>query len=112
MNKVNDAGITLIKEFEGCRLTPYRCSAGVPTVGYGTTYRPDGGRVSMCDKPLTIEQADELFDRDINHFSAKVDDLIGVPVSPNQFSAVVSLAYNIGCGNLRSSTLLRKLNLL
>jgi lysozyme len=112
MRQITDEGIALIKRFEGCKLEPYECSAGVPTTGYGATYGTSGLRVTMCDSPITQEQADELFERDIKHFGQRVDGMIGVPVSPNQFSALVSLAYNIGCGNLKTSTLLRKLNLL
>jgi lysozyme len=112
MRQITDEGLALIKRFEGCKLEPYECSANVPTVGYGATYAMDGQRVTLCDAPITQEQANELFERDIKHFSQRVDGMIGVPVSPSQFSALVSLAYNIGCGDLKTSTLLRKLNLL
>ena len=112
MNMVSPYGLKLIKQFEGCRLVPYKCSAGVPTIGYGATYKPDGCPVSMCDEPITQGQAEAMFERDIETFAAKVDELIKVPVTMQQFDAVVSFAYNVGTGALSRSTLLRKLNLL
>ena len=94
----------LIKSYEGLRLEAYRCPAGVLTIGYGHT-GPDVTEGST----VTRVEADRLFDRDIAKFAASAGNLLqGVALRPCQFDAIVSLAYNIGLGNLRKSTLLRK----
>lgn len=93
----------LIKSWEGCRLTAYKCPAGVVTIGYGHT-----GNISIGQK-ITQKEADALFDDDIEAFASKVDQLIGdTHLSQHQRDALVSLAYNIGVGALSRSTLLRK----
>ena len=58
---VDKTGIDLIHSFEGLSLTPYICPAGVPTIGWGNTYYPNGKKVTMKDKAITREQADEIF---------------------------------------------------
>lgn len=102
---VNDAGVRLVQEFEGCKLDAYRCPAGIPTIGYGAT-GPDI-RMGMT---WTQEQADERLADDLSKFSDGVDRLVRVPLTGNQFAALVSFAYNVGLGALAGSTLLRKLN--
>lgn len=107
---VTQEALELIKSFEGCELTPYKCSANVPTVGYGATTGLDGLAVVLGSPAITKMEADTLFARDIARFSESVRSLVKVEVNSNQFSALVSLAYNIGSGNLKKSTLLKKLN--
>ena len=102
-------GHNLIKESEGLRLTAYQCSANVWTIGWGSTRGMDGRLVNEGEQ-ITLDQARELYMRDINIFSGSVRKLVKVKINENQFSALVSLAYNIGLGNFRASTLLRKLN--
>lgn len=103
--QVNDAGVELIKEFEGCRLKAYLCPAGVPTIGYGAT-GPDI-RLGMT---WTQEQADDRLAEDIHQFAAAVDEALQVDCSDNEFAAMVSLAFNIGAGAFERSTLLRMVN--
>jgi len=105
----NQAGIELIKEFEGLRLRAYRCPAGVPTIGYGTTVYPTGYKVQMGDQ-CTAEQAEEFLRSDLRAFERDVERTVRVPLNTNQFSALVSFAYNLGAEALRKSTLLRLLN--
>jgi len=107
--KINEKGIALIKKFEGCKLKAYKCSAGVPTIGYGATFYEDGAKVKMTDV-ITQQRADELLTYHIGLFSAKVKPLIKTELNDNQFSALVSFAYNVGTGALNSSTLLKKVN--
>jgi lysozyme len=107
--KLNQKGIELIKSFEGLRLESYRCSAGVWTIGYGTTKYHDGRSVKPGDK-ITSEQAEILFKDDLAKFSRGVIALIKHPMLENPFSALVSLAYNIGLGAFGKSTLLKMLN--
>lgn len=100
----NEAGKNLIKDAEGLRLTAYRCPAGVPTIGWGTTL---GVTMGMT---ITKAQAEELFDKDLVKFEKAVERNVKVALNENQFSALVSFTYNLGEGNLKSSTLLRKIN--
>jgi lysozyme len=107
--KLNKAGADLIKSFEGLRLESYRCSANKETIGYGSTFYEDGSPVKMGDK-ITKERADSLFEKVSDSFAAKVKGLIKSDINENQFSALVSFSFNVGIGNLKSSTLLKKVN--
>lgn len=107
--KLNKAGKDLIKSFEGLRLSAYKCSANKETIGFGNTFYEDGSPVKMGDT-ITRERADSLFELIANSFAERVSKEIKTILTDNQFSALVSLAYNIGIGNLQKSTLLRKVN--
>jgi lysozyme len=107
--KVNKRALDLIKEFEGYRSNAYLCSAGVPTIGWGSTFWEDGSRVRL-GQTITPERAHSLFSIVVESFADQVAKLIKVPVTDNQFGALVSLAYNIGIGAFKNSTLLRVLN--
>lgn len=106
---VNDKTKELIKRFEGRRLKAYRCSAGVLTIGYGHTSMAGSPQVTP-GMTITAGDADAIFDRDIERFAARVEALIKVPVSENQFGAMVSLAFNIGVGAFAKSSVLRFTN--
>ena len=108
--ELNNKGYDIIKQFEGLSLKPYLCSAKVPTIGYGNTYYPNGTKVTMNDKPITKEKADELLSFIADKFAVKVDLLIKTTVSQNQFNALVSFAYNIGITAFGNSTLLKLVN--
>lgn len=103
--RINKAGLELLKKFEGCKLKTYRCVAGVLTIGYGHT-----GKDVTEGKVITQQEADELLAKDLQRFEEGVADLLRVKVTENQFSALVSFAYNIGLNALSGSTLLKKLN--
>lgn len=109
MREINKAGIDLIKSFEGCKLNAYLDSVKVPTIGYGATFYENGDKVKLCDK-ISPNRANELLIFHLKSFSSKVDALVKSDVNDNQFSALVSFAYNVGVGNLKSSTLLKKVN--
>lgn len=98
-----------IKAFESLRLKAYLCPASVVTIGYGTTVYPNGKKVNITDK-ITKEQAEQYFEYDVDKFEDCVRTETKVPLNNNQFSALVSLAYNIGCGNFHKSSLLKVLN--
>jgi lysozyme len=104
-----DPAVSIIKEFEGLRLKAYICPAGLPTIGYGTTRYPSGEKVKLGDE-ISIEQATEYLYSDLKVFVKAVHDMIEVPLSNNQFCALVCFCYNVGPMNLKRSTLLRKLN--
>lgn len=103
--KISKKGIDLVKSFEGLELKAYKDSVGVTTIGYGST----GPHVSM-GTTITKEQAEYLLKKDLERFEKGVSDLVKVPLNQNQFDALVSFSFNLGLGNLKSSTLLKKLN--
>lgn len=107
---MTEEGISLIKKYEGCKLTAYKCPAGVWTIGYGNTFYEDGSTVKPGDK-ITQERADQLL-RNIleKKFLEPIRKLIVSDINDNMFSAIVSFTYNVGIGNLKSSTLLKKVN--
>lgn len=101
---ISQNGINLIKQFEGCVLHTYKDPTGVFTIGYGHTRGVKDG-----DK-ITQTEANNLLKGDLKTFSNGVTNLVKVSLNQNQFDALVSFAYNLGLGNLESSTLLSKLN--
>ena len=107
---INNAGLELIMKWEGFKAKPYYCPAGVPTIGYGTTVYPNGRKVAMSDVTITTEQAMSYLKFDCAKFERVVSDLVKSNINENQFSALVSFAYNLGGGALSKSTLLKKVN--
>ena len=103
--RVSEAGIALIKEFEGVRLEAYLCPAGIWTIGVGST-----GPDVVPGLVITEEEAETRLRRDLRRFERCVTGCVAVPVTQSQFDALVSLAFNIGCAAFRKSTLVRKLN--
>jgi len=102
--------INMIKMFEGFRAKPYKCPAGVPTIGYGSTFYSNGKKVTLKDKLITEQDATNLLTTVVTNFSSGVSKLLKIQVTQNQFDALVDFAYNVGIGNLKSSTLLKKVN--
>lgn len=111
VNKISQKGFELLKKFEGLRLKPYLCPAGVPTISIGCTYYPDGTKVRMTDPEITKEMALIIFRNVLKHYEQSVDSFFRDDINQNQFDALVSLCYNIGAGALKNSTLLKKVNL-
>jgi len=97
-------GIELIKEFEGRRLVAYQDSVGVWTIGYGHT------KDVWEDRLIIKSTADRLLAEDLAEFEKYVDNLVDVPLTQNQFDALVAWTFNLGPTNLSESTLLKKLN--
>lgn len=97
--RIGQAGLALIKQYEGCRLAAYRCAAGVWTIGYGHTAGVHSGMT------ITQAQADAYLQQDIAKFEGYVNNPAYVPITANlnqnQFDALVSFAFNLGAGNLR-----------
>ena len=115
---LDNKGYLLIAQFEGLRLKPYLCSAGVPTIGYGSTFYPSGRKVTMRDKPITQETAFWMLKQVANMFAKDVDSLVTSNINQNQFNALVSFAFNLGSDidadnipeGLGDSRLLRRVN--
>ena len=102
---ISDAGLSLIKSFEGCRLTAYLPTPqDVPTIGYGST------RGVTLGDTCTQAEADQMLREDCSEAEGCVSMAVDVDLTQHQFDALVSLVFNIGCGAFRGSTLLKLLN--
>lgn len=110
ITKINKEGKDLITKWEGLRLKPYLCSAGVATIGYGSTRYENGKGVKLTDPQITKERANELFELTIDKYEKAVFTLGPDELTQNQFNALVSFAYNLGVTALANSTLMRKVN--
>lgn len=106
---VSPSGIDLICNFEGKRLMAYDDGVGVWTIGFGTTIYPNGIKVKKGDV-CTEAQAKAYMAHDLKKFELAVSNVVTVPLSQNQFDALVSLAYNIGTNAFKNSTLVKNLN--
>ena len=108
--QMSPGGMTaLLKKFEGCKLTAYRCPAGICTIGYGHT--ASAGAPPVKDgMTITQQQADDILSRDLQQYEAAVTMMVHQPLTQHQFDVLVDFAYNAGIGNLKSSTLLKKVN--
>jgi GH24 family phage-related lysozyme (muramidase) len=107
--KMNDKGIALICEFEGCRTEAYQDAVGVWTIGYGHTSVAGSPSVGP-GATVTRDEAAGILMRDLETFCAGVKSAITATLDDNQFSALVSFAYNVGLGNFRNSSVLRSVN--
>lgn len=101
---ISAAGAAAIIGHEGWENEPYRDIAGVWTVCAGHTSTVQPG------VPMSDEQCRELLIEDSGDAQRAVQRLVKVPVTQEQFDALVSFTFNLGAGSLQSSTLLRKLN--
>lgn len=106
--QITNKGIQLIKYFESCKLKAYQDSVGIWTIGWGITQYENGTKVKQGDI-ISIERADQLLTFEVDKKMKGVASLVyPTKLTPNQFSALVSFAYNVGLMNLKSSTLLKK----
>lgn len=105
---ISDAGLNLIKSFEGVVLHGYLDSAGKLSVGTGHLVL--AGEPYKLDEPITMEQNDALLRSDLEHAENGVDSMVTVPINENERAALISFAFNLGVGALQHSTLLRRLN--
>lgn len=113
-----DIAVELCRRFEGFRPRPYLCPAGIPTIGYGSTYYPGGRRVTLADPPINEAEARTLLVRELMHTYAPgvlrlCPGLLPLAILNDdwgKFCAIVDFAYNLGVGRLQTSTLRRKIN--
>lgn len=94
-----------LRRHEGLRLSAYKCTGGVSTIGYGHT-----GADVLPGMTITREQAEQLLREDISHAAQAVDTLITASLTPCQWASLVSFTFNVGAGALRDSTLRRVVN--
>ena len=102
--RTSEAGVNLIKSFEGCRTVAYQDAVGVWTIGYGHTIDVKEGMT------ITQHQCDVMLEVDIETYENYVKKQVNVSLTQNQFDALVSWVYNLGPTNLRNSTMLKVLN--
>lgn len=102
--KISEAGLDLIKECEGRALKAYKCSAGVWTIGFGSTTGVTEGM------EITEAEADERLRKDVETAERCVNASVKGAITQGQYDALCSFVFNLGCGALRKSTLLRELN--
>lgn len=104
----------LCRQFEGFRSRPYRCPAGIPTIGYGTTFYPDGRGVEMDDSEITPEAGEVFLLHEIEKRCApavmRYCPVLLEPGNESRFNAIADFVYNLGPGRLQTSTLRRKIN--
>lgn len=105
---LNQRGIHLLHEFEACRLKAYKCSADVWTIGWGDTNRR--GVKVVPGQVITQEQADKEFELDVVEYGEPVRSHVKVPLTDDQYAALVSFAYNAGTQAFISSTMLKLIN--
>jgi len=110
ITKASNNLIELIKKFEGFSKIPYLCPANVATIGYGSTRYANGLKVTLSDSPITELQAINLLKDTLKQYELAVDAYCRDDINQNQFDALVDFAYNCGNANLKSSTLLKKVN--
>lgn len=110
ITKASNNLIELIKKFEGFSKIPYLCPANVATIGYGSTRYANGLKVTMKDNAITELQAINLLKDTLKQYELAVDSYCRDDINQNQFDALVDFAYNCGNANLKSSTLLKKVN--
>ncbi|KAA6402535.1 MAG: putative lysozyme [Streblomastix strix] len=96
--------VDFVKGFEGLNLTAYTCPAGIWTIGYGHTKNVKKG------DQITLQQANQFLTEDLTDSGKQMVKIVKVPMTQNQYDSLVSFTFNLGIGNLQSSTLLRKLN--
>lgn len=102
--KLSQSGLDFIKRWEGFSAKPYRCPAGVLTIGYG-----HAGGVKASQQPITKEWAEALLRKDVEWAESSVNQVVTRKINQNQFDALVSFTFNLGAV-LKRSTLLKHLN--
>lgn len=108
---LDQAGIDFLTNEEGLRLSPYLDSVGIPTIGIGMTYYPGSGkRVTLKDKKLTKEEAQQMFRQIVVPYETAVWSVTRDDITQTQFNALVSICYNIGVNGFKSSTVVKRVN--
>lgn len=107
-----ELAVALCRQFEGYRAKPYLCPAGVPTIGYGSTYYADGRKVTLEDAPMSEPDARALLMYELQHtyLPGALRQCPSLIADERKCNAIVDFCYNLGIGRLQTSTLKRKIN--
>lgn len=107
-----DLATALCKQFEGFKAKPYLCPAGVPTIGYGSTYYADGRKVTLNDPPISEPDAAALLRYELEHtyLPGVLRNCPILATDARKANAIVDFCYNLGIGRLQTITLKRKIN--
>ncbi len=108
--KLDKLGFDLLVVLEGLRLNPYKCTAGVWTIGFGSTFYENGTSVKENDLKITKEKAYILFQKTAKKYIDCVNKKVTSEITQNQFNALFCFCYNVGTGGFSNSTLLRMVN--
>ena len=108
--KLSPQGLKLIAYFEGVRLKPYKCSAGLWTVGIGHLIGDGHTLPDDWNRTFTLEEAYAILAKDVARFERGVSMYCPVPLTQGQFDALVSFSFNLGLGTLQRSSLRQKIN--
>jgi lysozyme len=110
--KISENGLKIIKNYEGYRAMPYLDSVGIPTIGFGTTHYENGVAVTLNDRAIDHDRASEIMEHEVNKiYGHAVNTYVQTQLTQNEFDALVSFTYNEGPQALRTSHLLRYVNL-
>ena len=107
---INEAGLGIIKTFEGWSSSVYVCPSGRYTIGWGSTWDHKGSPITADQADITEKYGTTLLKREIQHVERAIRRLIKAELTENMFSSLSSFAFNVGTGNLQRSTLRMKLN--
>ena len=107
---ISEEGLNFLMKEEGLCLRPYRCAAGIPTIGVGCTYYADGRKVTLKDPPITKEEAIQLLRKNLKDYESKVSKSVRKELKQCQFDALVSFCFNVGTAAFAASTLLKIVN--
>lgn len=102
--------VLMVAHFEQFVSKPYLCPAKVPTIGYGSTFYPNGQKVTLHDAPVSEKVARDLMMWELTNTATSINAVLKVAVTQAQYDSLVSFAYNVGTGAFRKSTLLRIIN--
>ena len=111
-NEALNLAAGLCRQFEGLRLTPYLCPAGIPTIGYGSTRYADGRAVTLQDRPITAAQAEDLLLLTLrrDYLAGVLKASPGLADKPSALAAIVDFAYNLGVAKYEGSTLRKRVD--
>lgn len=110
ITQLDQSGIDMMIDFEGCILHPYKDQVGIPTIGIGCTYYENGTKVTMSDPAISQDRANELFLNISKDFALTVHNSTVPVLTQPQFNGLFSLCYNIGTGGFKGSTVLKLVN--
>jgi lysozyme len=108
--KTSQQGLDLIKRYEGYKTKPYKCPAGLWTVGYGHLIGDGHTLPNSCNRTFTLDEINALLVKDVIRFERGIARYISANLTQSQFDALISFSFNLGLGTLQRSSLRQKIN--